>query len=139
MNQPRPNPVEAHGYRFDSTWEYQVYELLLNYFPKEDIRVHVDVTLYKETKEIAKLGLNIDFQIISQDLWIEAKGDVHALINDAFKVKYHVLARVYPHLFNRLIVVDNKGGKRLPARGKTTLSLPGLERLFRELNLKRIR
>lgn len=137
---PQPSvPVEAHGYRFDSTWESQVYELLLNYFPKDDIRVHVDVILYKETSDMPRLGLNIDFQIMSQDLWIEAKGDLRNIINDAFKVKYHILARVYPHLFNRLIVVDSKGGRRLPGKKKTTISLPGLERLFRELNLKRIR
>lgn len=135
---PPSIPVEKYGIRFDSQWELKVYEFLLLWFSPEDIRVHVRVLLYKTTPEMPGLSINIDFYVISQDFWIEAKGNLNDVINKPFKVKYHILHRVYPHCFNRLLVVNPSGGSSLPAKGKTTLNLSQLSKLFRGLGLSQL-
>lgn len=137
INIKQSKPIERYGIRFDSQFELSVYEFLLTWFDPSDIRVHTKVTLFKATPLIDEISINVDFCIPSQDLWIEAKGDLGSVINDAFKVKYRLAGHVFPGFFARLIVVDSRGGRRLPAKGKNTINLPQLAKLFRELGLHR--
>ena len=131
-------PIEKHGIKFDSNWECEVYEFLLKYFEPTEIRVHMDVLLYKATDEMKALSLNVDFYLPNQDLYVEAKGDVRSVINGPFKVKCHILHRVFPHAFKRLIVVDPRGGSTLPWKNGQTLSLHHLKNLFSKMGIERI-
>ena len=131
-------PIEKHGIKFDSIWECEVYEFLLKYFEPASIRVHMDVGLYPATDKMKALSLNVDFYLPTQDLFIEAKGDIKSVINASFKTKCHILHRVYPWAFDRLIVVDPKGGNTLPWKNGKTLSLHHLKKLFLDLGIKRI-
>jgi hypothetical protein len=124
-------PIHKYGLRFDSRWELSVYEYLLKFFPIEKIEVHKTVELYPEGNDIPELGLNIDFYIPSIDLYIEVKGDLNDVINGPFKVKYHILARERQDVEERLLVVTSEGGKRLPKKGKKTISLVTLGRILK--------
>lgn len=124
-------PVNKYGIRFDSRWELSVYEYLLKFFPIEKIEVHKTVELYPAGDCINSLSLNIDFYIPSIDLYIEVKGDLSDVINGPFKVKYHVLTRERSDVESRLLVITSEGGKRLPNKGKKTISLVTLGRILK--------
>lgn len=132
------NPVEYDGIKFDSTFESEVYKFLRHYFPKEDISVHRTLVLYKETEAMKALTFSIDFYVHSQDIWIEAKGDIHSVINGPFKVKCHILHRVFPSMLERLIVVTPRGKEKLHWGNATTASLHHLKKLFSSMGIDRL-
>lgn len=131
-------PISKHGIKFDSLWECEVYEFLLKYFEPNEIRVHMDVGLYKSTDKMKALSLNVDFYLPTQDLYIEAKGDIRSVINNSFKVKCHILHRVFPHALERLIVIDPQGNNSLPWKNGKTVSLHHLKNLFSKIGIERI-
>jgi hypothetical protein len=95
------NKILYNGIRFDSTLEYDTYQILLKEFGFDDIEVHKPVLIKFKTDHFRAINLKFDFYIKSIDLYIESKG----ILEYDFSLKLAMLDSLNPTILNKLIIV----------------------------------
>ncbi len=107
MRYYKANPVTWGGIKFDSEFEFCVFNCLRKYFDVRDIKVHKGLTVRPKTRWFPEQAWRVDFTVMQQNnvlLYVESKG----IISEDFKQLMKNLSYFRPDVFERLVVVAPK-------------------------------
>jgi hypothetical protein len=110
---------------FPSMWEYQVYEELLKWLPKEMIKRQHPLILKPKTMAYPEINWKVDFAIFNREkplMYVEAKG----MITREFKTTLKILEYVNPQAWDILTVVHKHLPVKLDCTSKQTVQLTDL-------------
>ncbi|MEG3842599.1 DUF1064 domain-containing protein [Microcoleus sp. herbarium14] len=119
---PSTGALTKHIVKFDSKWEFSVYQCLLRICGVDDIELQPVIKLKSEFGNFGTLTYRCDF-LVYNFFYIEAKG----VVTPEALVKFKTLEILYPDIAARLLIVTSASkhlfGKKLPA----TLDISALQ------------
>lgn len=99
-------PCEFDGIKFDSKWEFAVYQAIHKHFSKDEIRVHAKILVKPKTTHYKEKFWKCDFAVGDADtdkfLLIEAKG----FPTPDFKRQLQLLDTHNPSLIEKVRIVQ---------------------------------
>lgn len=99
-------PCEFDGIKFDSKWEFAVYQAIHKHFSKDEIRVHQKILIKPKTTRYKDKFWKCDFAVGDADkgkfLLIEAKG----FPTPDFKRQMQLLDSYNPNLLDKVKIVQ---------------------------------